>query len=392
MEADFMSQEELQELLDARHEPAISIYLPMVRRGPEVRGNAVMLKNALAEVGDALKAEGWRTPDVEDLLAAPRRLLQDTPYWQHQREGLALFFAPGVLLDYRLPLAFEAQTVINNRFYVKPLLPFFSEDGHYYILAVSQGKVRLLQATRHTVEELPLGETVPASLAEALEYDDPEDHLNVHSVSAGAAGRESGRPEVSHHGHGGLDDATDYRLRRFLRKVSTGLQQRLAGERAPLVFAGVDYLHPIFADGHDSEELALLPEGLHGNPDQLNAAELQEQTWEIVAPVFRRQREEAINRYENVAQTEQASDDLEQLVLGAVQGRVDTLFVATDRQQWGRYDAGEHRVFQHDEQETGDDDLLDLAAVHTLANGGAVYAVAQEAVPGQALAAAIFRY
>jgi hypothetical protein len=392
MEADFISQEELEALLAARHDPAISIYLPMERRGAEVRGNAIRLKNALAEVEEQLKGQGWRTPDVEALLAAARQMLQDTPYWQHQREGLALFIGPDFLRDYRLPLDFEPQTVINTRFYVKPLLPFFSEDGHYYILAASQGQVRLLQATRHTVEELPLGESIPESLEVALQWDDPEAHLNVHSVTAGAAGREAGRPEVTHHGHGGLDDASDYRLRRFLRKVSTGLQERLPGERAPVVLAAVDYLHPIFAEAHDSEELALLEEGLHGNPEEMSPAELQAQTWELAAPVFQRQREAALERYHNAAQTERASASLEEIVLGAVQGRVDTLFVARDRQQWGRYDDAEHRVVKHDEQETGDEDLLDLAAVHTLANGGAVYALRQGEMPGDNPAAALFRY
>ena len=48
MDAEFMTQEDLEDLLTARHEPAISIYLPMERRGHEVRGNSIRLKNALA--------------------------------------------------------------------------------------------------------------------------------------------------------------------------------------------------------------------------------------------------------------------------------------------------------------------------------------------------------
>lgn len=392
MQGDFMSQEDLEQLLNERHEPAISVYLPMERRGSDVRGNPIRLKNALTEIESELKEDGWRAPDVDSLLEAPRGLLQDTPYWQHQSEGLALFIAPDFLRHYRLPLSFEPQTITNTRFFVKPLLPYFSAGGHYYIVGVSQQKVRLLRATRHTIEEMPLGEAIPESLAEALEYDDPEEHLSAHTVTAGGPGRAGGRPEVTHHGHGSIDDAADERLRRFLRKVSTGLLQRLPGERAPLLLAAVDYLHPIFAGVHQSNDLHLLAQAIPGSPDHKDPAELHDQSWKVVAPLFEARQEEARSRYHNLSTTDQASTNLEEIILGAVQGRVDTLFVASDQQRWGRYDEANHSVSLHDEQRTGDEELLDFAAVHTLANGGAVYALDGDAVPGDAMAAAIFRY
>ena len=40
----------------------------------------------------------------------------------------------------------------------------------------------------------------------------------------------------------------------------------------------------------------------------------------------------------------------------------------------------------------GDEDLLDLAAIQTILNGGTVYVVEPEQVPGQTLLAAVFRY
>ena len=40
----------------------------------------------------------------------------------------------------------------------------------------------------------------------------------------------------------------------------------------------------------------------------------------------------------------------------------------------------------------GDEDLVNLAAAHTLLNGGEVYALKAEAMPDQAMMAASFRY
>lgn len=50
-------------------------------------------------------------------------------------------------------------------------------------------------------------------------------------------------------------------------------------------------------------------------------------------------------------------------------------------------------MIRHVQQiDEGIQDLLDLAAAHTLRNGGTVYPVETEAVPGSGLVAAIFRY
>lgn len=59
---------------------------------------------------------------------------------------------------------------------------------------------------------------------------------------------------------------------------------------------------------------------------------------------------------------------------------------------WGDFDPDTMSVDLHPEPEPDDEDLLDFAAIHTLLNGGTVYAVEPEQVPEQAPAAAIFRY
>ena len=62
---------------------------------------------------------------------------------------------------------------------------------------------------------------------------------------------------------------------------------------------------------------------------------------------------------------------------------------------WGSYDVKKREVHLEEDQTTQrnhSEDLLDLAAVQTVLNGGTVYAVPQQEIPdGQAMAA-IFRY
>ncbi|RPJ11944.1 MAG: hypothetical protein EHM37_10145 [Deltaproteobacteria bacterium] len=44
-------------------------------------------------------------------------------------------------------MAFKELAVVSHRFHVKPLLPVLTSDGTFYILALSQNQLRLLEGT-----------------------------------------------------------------------------------------------------------------------------------------------------------------------------------------------------------------------------------------------------
>ena len=57
----------------------------------------------------------------------------------------------------------------GDRFHLKPLLPLLTGDGRFYVLAVSQNAVRLLQGTRHSIHEIR-PELMPKSFADATHF------------------------------------------------------------------------------------------------------------------------------------------------------------------------------------------------------------------------------
>jgi len=334
-------------------------------------------------------ASGVRTPEARELLEPAETLLHDGLFWQHQSDGLALFVSPEMFHHYRLPFDFEELVVVADRFHIKPLLPLLSGDGRFYVLALSQNEVRLLQGTRYSVSEVGL-EDVPESLAEALRWDDPEKRLQWHTQTGA---RTDGKRAAIFHGHGvaSADDPKDYILRYF-HQVDEGLGDLLGGEEAPLVLAGVDYLLPIYKEANSYPHL--VDEGIEGNPEEMSVEELHEHAWAIVHPLFLSAQQEAAARYRQLAGagSEQASSDLKEVVPAAYHGRVDTLFVAVGLQQWGAFDPDTNTVYLHEKAGPEGEDLLDLAAVHTLLNRGTVYAIEPEKVPDEAPLAAALRY
>ncbi len=379
---------EIEALIKQQGGPHISLYLPTVRAGRDTRGNSIRFKNLVRLAEESLLASGLRPTQASELLTPALDLLTDEEYWQHQSDGLAVFSSQDMWRHYRLPLDFDELHVVTESFHIKPLLPLFSSDGRFFILALSQNKVRLFEGTRYSVDEVDTDD-IPDSLAEALRWDDPEAQLQQHASEGPSTG---GERSIMFHGHGvGIDDQKT-NLLRYFHKIDRGLQEILAEEKAPLLIAGVDYLHPIYEQANSYQHL--LPEGITGNPDDLKAEELHKKAWEIVEPYFLQEREESIGLYNRIygKGKQRASTDIFEVIPAAVYGRIERLFLARGIYQWGSFDPEQAEIELHAEARPQNRDLLDLAAAHTFINGGQVHILDQAQIPGGQALAAIFRY
>jgi hypothetical protein len=353
---------------------------------PTHRGGAqedlIRWRKHLAEADEHLAKAGWRVAEVKEWLAPARRLLEDSMFWKNQSEGLAAFMAPQFLRLFRLPLALKDDVVVANHFSIIPLLPLLSGNGRFFVLALSQNAVRLLQGTRFSVSEVDL-KGVPRNLAEALLRHDRDEPLTFHArpTSGGGWG-------AIFEGHGvGIDDKKDDLLRYFQR-IGQGLHPLLREEKAPLILAAVGYLQPIYREANTYARL--LERGIEGNPDRLSSKELHDRALPLVKPRFEEAQQRSAAQYRQLAGTGHASSELGAVVAAANEGRVKTLFVPRGRKLWGVFDPSSGRVERHEQAVFGDVDLLDLAAAHTLGHGRTVYAVEPEQMPSNTDVAAIF--
>lgn len=366
----------------------VSIYMPTHRLSDQIEQDPIRFKNLVNQSEERLVDAGLRAPEARTLLEPLRELVDSRPFWRHQSDGLAVFISPSVFRYQRLPLNFKELVVVSDRFHLKPLLPLLSGDGRFLLLTLSQQEIRLLRGSRHSIGEVDLHD-IPKSLHEALRWDDPERRLQWHTSSS----NEPGMRRAEFHGHmaNAEMDSKEF-IRRYLQIIDQGLNEILAGQRLPLVLAGVDYLLPIYHQV--SAYPNLLEDGIVGSPDELDLSELHAKAWPIVAPRFQQERQEAAGRYEMLAGKDSnlASSDLDQILPAAVFERVETLFIPPDLNRWGRFDPDTAQVTHLSEPEHGADDLIDLAAVHTFLNGGRIYAVDPEEIPGEGEVAAIFRY
>lgn len=384
---DTLSKHELGTLLPAQGGVCISLFAPTHPSGLETRQDPIRFRNLLRDTETQLLARRLRFPDVKQLLERAYALLDDSYFWRHQSNGLALFLAPDLWRCYHLPIDFEERVIIAPHFHIRPLLPLVGGDERFYVLALSQQAVKVYEGTRYGLHEIEL-RNAPTSVADALQYDSFERHLSYRSAGPAPAG--AGRAAAVFYGSDGEHDPKE-QIASYFRQVDEGLRHLLQGSYAPVVLAGVDYVLPIYRGVSKLPHLA--SEAITGNPDDLNGIELRHQAWSVLQPYFQKKQEEAALQYRQLAGTPRASNKLKAVVQAAHHQRVAALFAAVGPAQWGQFDpeTGAARL-RRAKVRPGDEDLVNVAAVYTLLNGGVVYAVEPAHMPCDAPLAALFRY
>jgi len=386
---DILKQADLKQLTETSGEWCVSLYMPTHRFGREQQQDPIRLKNLVINAEKILLETGLDKPEVQELLRPANDFLKEKELWQHQSDGLAVFLSPDFSRIFRLPSSFDELLVVSNNFQIKPLLPLLTNDGKFYVLALSMNEVRLFLGTRHTIDEVDLGD-IPANIKEALWMDDPEKYTGFHTGTGRTGG--DGTRHAVYYGHGDKESQEKTNILRFFQQVNRGLDNLLDVKDIPMVLAGVNYLLPIYHKA--STYSGLLDKGLEGNPEELGEDELHKRAWELIRPIVKNDQKQALERFKQLAGQgdELASVDLKTIVEAANFGRVDTLIVPLGVQIWGRYDSQLNKVYLEQKPEIENQDLLDFAAIHTLSNSGIVYAVRPEDMPGDGELAAIFRY
>ena len=166
------------------------------------------------------------------------------------------------------------------------------------------------------------------------------------------------------------------------------MREDLRDSDAPLVLAGVDYLLPLYRDVSTYPHLA--EEAVTGNPDSLTGTTLHERALEVADRIVERERRQLASQIEEQWGSPRTTPDPETIVPAAHHGRVETLLISEDAERLGSYDADSGRVVLRPSQDQ--EDLLDLAAILTLENGGAVISLPPALMPHGSDAVAVLRY
>ena len=360
-----LDKESLTQLANHRAERCISLYLPAHQAGMEVNmlSDATLCKMMLQQIDQRLQQEGISRDKIEKWLEPIRSLSSDDSFWRAQAQGLAIFIAEEFCRYIKLPEAPRQEWLVNDHFLLTPLVPFISNEAHFYVLVLSKHQAKLFRGDKEGLMAVNV-----AGMPDGIEDD-----------GGGYQGIGEGQP----------DEKQD--IAHYFTEVSRTLDKEVLGrETAPLLLAGVDYLHPIYSSVSHYKHIA--PCGLKGNFDRTSLPELDQAARKILHPRLNQEVRRWLDHYNDKSAGALATDNIRQLISGAHFGQVGRLFIEDGSHIWGRFDPQANKREIHDRRQPGDDCLVNQAAVHTLLHGGFVHLLTKEQMPAKSAMAGLLRY
>ncbi|MDT7827437.1 hypothetical protein RQM65_02010 [Pricia sp. S334] len=380
-----ITKKDVEALDTIRAENCVSIFIPTHRAGEGVNDgkDALKLKNELKAIRHKLSAS-MGPVEVDKWVAPVQDLLNDTGFWRQRSDGLALFLCDGFFKKFTLPVYFEQFHYMGNSFYLKPLMPMFTGDGTYYVLALEQNYVKLYEQTRHSITDVEIDDLVPASLQDKVGHDYEPKNLQYRGL-----GDSQGR--AMYHGHAEADRGRQSEIARYFRAIDKGLKTLLRDETAPMILATHDYLYPIYQ--RENTYAHLSEDFISTSPSNVNKFDLHEMAWDKVAPIFNRERVEKIKEFKEHEGSGKTSSSISHVLPKALGGQVEVLFVENRMDLWGVYNSETNEVRVDEKSTPNNECLLNRAAITTFLNGGSVYLLEKDEMPNShSRVNALYRY
>lgn len=378
------------ELANVHSTHCVSIYMPTHRANEEGKGyqmDRIVLKNQLKEAGQQLAVFGLGSLERDEYLKPIHDLLEQEEFWAHQSDGLAIFLDNGDLKYFSVPIDFEINTYVNSHFNLKPLVNLLSDTKSSLLLSLSLNQVELFQVNSTEIYKIEVADLIPGKMTDTVGEDYEEKQLEGRVSSS-----RSGESYDSYHGHGRSNDTIKKEeALRFFQQIDNGLEKLLNEYNLPLIVACVDYLFPIYQQANSYK--LLKQEHIGGNPEHEKLEDLAEAAMQIVKKENESELKQIIEDFGASVTEGKSSDNLNKVVPAAVGGRIKQLLVQANTEQWGRYEKATHSIEKKTVRSVGDTDLINLAVVETLKNGGEVLVVNTMDMPlPDSEIAAIFRF
>lgn len=359
--------------------PCITIYMPLQPAPNTAQEDLVRLKSAIQQADQKLQ-HVW--PDLpaasrRELIGSLHSIEHNEQGWQLEGGSLVVFRSPDVFRAFEVNDDLDETVVAGDYFHVLPIMHALQVAQEvFYILALSQKHVRLLRCTSTNAQHVPFPADIPTDL---------ERWLNTRMPNTSPESEVVQEPKGSFTSY--LDrDRKDEHVANFFRVINRAVFDILRDEKHPLVLCGVDYERSMYQGINAYPHL--MEHGIGGSPESLKGGEMHRKAMDVVQEFFAGPAKKALDLWEKVRGTGKAIDSFPDIVKAAFEGRVAHLFAAEDARTMGVFDRNTMQMRVQGRQ----DDLVNAAALQTIAFGGDVFILKRGDVPAGGQIAAILRY
>lgn len=381
-----LTRELIQELLSTEQAICLSLYMPTHRVHPGKLQNPIRYKNLVKQLEESLLKK-YSAESVKKYIRPMEALIDDNDFWNYTMNGLAVFCSDGIFEVVGLHEPVNELAIVADTFHTKPLRQSIQSIDRYHVLAINQHDFHLYEGNRHSLNEVELEAEVPKNLVEAL-----GDELTGRQSPVGSYGNTQ-RGTANMHGQMGVrKDEMEKDAERFFRVIANVAEEKYSKPTGyPLILAALPEHHHLFHKV--SKNPYLLKEGVMVNASSLSLEQLNALAWKIMEPEYDMRMNKLINQFEQAKAHGKGSDEIEDIAVAAVEGRIDTLLVEADRLIAVRItNMNTGHTQKRDLDNPKIDDLLDDMSELVTKLGGEVMVLPPEKMPSESGLAAIFRY
>jgi hypothetical protein len=361
---------EFRALAATRADACVSVYVPTTPVTQDTAASRIELRNLTTMALDQLKAISFDKRRLAGISAQLVELAADVEFWKYQAHSLAVLVTPDAMRTFRLPNRLTAMAEVSDRFHLKPLIRAITFPHEAFVLALSEGAVRLVEA----FADLP---------AQQIEIRDlPESGAD--EVKRQANDKRSRR--TSDRGKEGEKEL----LRKYARQVDAALRPVLAGRNTPLMLAATKPMASIFRSVNSYP--GLVDEAISTSPDRMTNAQLAAAARPILDKIHTGEIESIRVLFENRKGQDRTTSDISDAARAATFGAIEQLMIDIDEVIPGTVDETDGRVTFASGPDAKTYGVVDEIAGRALLTGARVLGVRKDDIPGRAHLAAILRY
>lgn len=337
----------LKDLDKLKSEISISLVLPTHRTHPDSDKDVITLKNLVTEAENAVhsmlnkRAAAVVVENMKEAQAAVDHSLNLDSMVLYANE----YFASVV----KLPIELEESIMIGKNFDLRPLYKTLQQNRRYYILTVSRGVIRLIEAFNDKAEQ------------EIKNNDFPFVNRDYHVVDETKLMQ---------------DSFVDNQIKEYFNDADKSFQQHYNENPLPLILAGDVKSVSYYKEEMDNTDMIIGE--VEGNFDNATLHEIMKVVFPEVEKYREKKQQEYMSQIDNAISAYVLSTDLNEIYRAAVEGAADTLYVGDNFALSGSIDEDNFEIEEEPSKEVNTNDILSELIKIVQDNGGNVIFVEDE--------------
>jgi hypothetical protein len=254
-----------------------------------------------------------------------------------------------------VPFPVYENVIVARSLHLKPILPWIMAGDQFYLMTLSSKLCRLLKGDSFSLTEVS---SITLSKSEIDKNKKLNDKKFKHKI---------------------------------LSRAEEEFYQFVKDDNFPIIIGGVEELHEIYLNVNRDPDL--LKERIVGNLDKSSFEELHNECLSIINLIKKKRDQELLDSHLEMKPYGKVVDQLTEITIAAIQGRVRNLMIASDRFLWGHLDKSTGQITNHISKKLAipEDDILDDLAEIVIARGGEVAVFKYSDMPSDSEAIAFLR-